>query len=301
VVAPNGWIMNVCSFPAVDPSWPVRGGDISATHVSRPLETRTVFNSSTGDVSGIPAALAFGPDDCLYVADEGRRAVVRVAPDGVQTDFISSHQGRPLNGPNDLSFDPAGNLFFTDPWGSSPDKPIGQIFGYEWATGRLSLVDSGMQFPNGIVVRDGRLYAAETHRNCVWTYDVSRPGRAANKRLFCRMPDASDTPVRWNDQPLVGPDGMAFDQAGNLYVTHIGSGQVLIYDRDGREIDAIKTPGPKPTNVCFGGAGYDELFVTQDDSSAVLRYRLGIPGHRLSFCPSLNDHHPWAAMLPAVG
>lgn len=298
VVAPGGWILNVCSFSIPGVEWAARGGDISATHIGAPLATHTVFNTSTAAVEGIPAALAFGPDDCLYVTDEGRRAIVRVSPDGTLTDAITTYEDRRLNGPNDLSFDSDGNLYFTDPWGSSADDRIGQVFGYAWATGELHLIDSGMAFPNGIVVRDGRLIVAETYTNMLWAYDVTGPGRAAGKREFCRMPDAPDSPVTWQGRPLAGPDGMAFDAAGNLFVAHIGSGNVIVYDGAGREIEAVPTGGYKPTNVCFGGPGYDELFVTVDDTASIVRYALGVPGHRLSFCPSLRDAHPWSAMLP---
>jgi sugar lactone lactonase YvrE len=300
VAGPGGWILNVVSFSAPDTDWRARGGDISATHVSRPLATHRVFTTSTPHVEGIPAALAFGPDGCLYVTDEGRRSIIRVAPDGLQTDFISTFEGRPINGPNDLSFDPDGNLFFTDPWGSSPNALTGQVFGYEWATGTLHCIDEGMAFPNGIVVRDGRLYVAETFTNMIWVYDVTGPGQASGKSEFCRMPSVPDSPVRWEGQSLVGPDGMAFDAAGNLYATHIGSGDLIIYDPHGRQIDAIPSGGTMPTNVCFGGPGYDELYVTVDDTASLVRFRLGVPGHRLSFCPSLVQNHPWGQMLPQV-
>jgi gluconolactonase len=300
VVAPDGWILNVCSFTIPDTGWTARGGDISATHVDVPLATHKLFNTSTPDVEGIPCALAFGPDGCLYVTDEGRRAIVRVAPDGSITDFVTTWDGHGLNGPNDLSFDPDGNLYFTDPWGSSPDSLIGQVFGYEWATRELHRIDTGMAFPNGIVVRDGRLYVAETYTNRVWTYEVTGPGRAAGKREFCRMPDVPDSPVRWQGRALAGPDGMALDAAGNLYVAHVGTGSVFVYDRDGREIDALPTGGRKATNVCFGGPSYDDLFVTVDDRSSMIRFALGVEGHRLSFCPSLSAAHSWSAMLPAI-
>jgi sugar lactone lactonase YvrE len=90
---------------------------------------------------------------------------------------------------------------------------------------------------------------------------------------------------------------MCFDAEGNLYVAHIGSGSIVIYDRDGRELERIPTGGPTPTNVCFGGPNYDELFVTQDDLGAVLRFRLGIPGARLNFCPSLDPDHAWVGVI----
>jgi gluconolactonase len=298
VVGPNGWILNVCSFAAPDPGWSVQGGDISATHVSRPLVTHTVFNTSTPEVAGIPAALAFGPDGCLYVTDEGRRSVARVTPDGLVEDFITTFDGKRINGANDLSFDADGNLFFTDPWGSSPDNRIGQIFGYTWATGELHLIAEGMAFPNGIVVRDGRLYAAETYANTIWVFDVSGPGMASGKSEFCRMPDVPDSPVMWQGKPISGPDGMAFDDAGNLYVAHVGSGFIYVYDRDGRQIDAIPSGARKPTNVCFGGPALDMLYVTVDEPCIVERFDLGVTGQRLNFCPSSTADHPWARMLP---
>jgi gluconolactonase len=297
VVAPDGWILNVCSLPAGPPEWETRAGDISGTHVSRPLVSHAVFTTSTPTVEGIPAALAFGPDGCLYVADEGRRAVVRVAPDGTITDHITTFEGGPLNGANDLSFDPHGNLFFTDPWGSSPDKLIGRIFGYSWATGELHLIDEGMAFPNGIVVRDGRLYAAETYTNTVWVYDVTGPGLATNKARFCRMPDVPDSPVLWQGKPISGPDGMAFDAPGNLYVAHVGSGYVYVYDPAGTEIEAIWTDARKPTNVCFGGPEHDQLYVTVDEPGTLVRYQMDVQGDRLNFCPSRVSGHPWGRML----
>lgn len=291
VVGPGGWILNVCSFPPTLRGWTARGGDISATHPSQPRVTRTIFNTSNREHVGIPASLAFGPDGALYVTDEGRRAVLRVAPDGRITTFIAEFAGSPINGPNDLSFDPDGNLFFTDPWGSGPDQPTGNLFGYDWAAHELYRIRTGLRFPNGIVARERRLYMAETFTNTIWVWDITGPGQVENETEFCRCPTVSG--YEW-----VGPDGLCFDEAGNLYVAHLGTGAVIVFDPDGRELERIPTGGAKTTNVCFGGPQHDELFVTQEDRAAVLRMRLGVRGQRLNFCPSLADSHPWGSMLP---
>jgi len=291
VVAPNGWILNVCSITRKDQDWPTRGGDITATHRTDPLVTHTVFNTSTDEVVGIPAALAFGPDGCLYVTDEGRRSIVRVTPEGKISDFISRYEGKRINGPNDLCFDSEGNLFFTDPWGSSADKRIGSVYGYEWSTGELFQIHTGLAFPNGILVRNNRLYAAETYTNMIWTYDVVGPGKAEHPEEFCRLPDLK---VKIE----TGPDGMAFDAEGNIYVATVGVGFVYVYDAKGKLIEGIPTCGIRPTNVCFGGPKHDSLFVTIDDLGTIVNIPTGGPGYRLPFCPSATADHPWSKMLP---
>jgi hypothetical protein len=96
VVGPGGWIFNVCSFTQPEHGLSFHRGDVSATHVSAPLDTHRVFNTSTSSITGIPTALAFGPDGALYVTDEGRRSIVGVDPSGLLTDFIDSFAGQPL-------------------------------------------------------------------------------------------------------------------------------------------------------------------------------------------------------------
>jgi gluconolactonase len=242
-------------------------------------------------VVGIPAALAFGPDGCLYVTDEGRRSIVRVTADGAQTDFLTACDGERLNGPNDLSFDADGNLFFTDPWTSSLENPIGGVYGYEWATGQLTRIRGGMAFPNGIVVRGRRLYVAETMTRKVWLFEVTGPGRAGNQVEFCTLPEMPTTD--WQ-----GGDGMALDAEGNLYVTQLAAGCLRVYDPDGNLLESIPTSGNRPTNVCFGGPAFDALFVTVDDLGTLVTIPVGVPGYRLPFCPSHTGAHPWSAMLP---
>ena len=289
VAGPDGWILNVCSFTRAA-AWPTRGGDICATHVGTPGSTERLFNTSGDGVDGIPAALAFGPDGALYVTDEGHRAILRVTPDGTRSRWVDAFDGEPLNGPNDLCFDADGSCFFTDPWGSSLANPVGAVYGRA-AAGDVHRIDSGMGFPNGIVVRGERLYVAETLRSCVWVYDIVSPGAAVDRRLFCRQPPVPDAPV-------CGPDGMAFDSEGNLLVTHYGSGHVFVYDAGGVEVDRIPCGGTSPTNVCFGGADHTTLFITVDDTGEIVTVDWGVRGQTLDFCPSAwHGPHPFAAMM----
>ena len=150
-----------------------------------------------------------------------------------------------------------------------------------------------MAFPNGIALRDDRLYVAETLRSCVWVYDVTGPGEATSRRLFCRQPPVPDAPVS-------GPDGMAFDADGNLLVTHFGSGLVFVYDPGGSEVERIPCGGTSPTNVCFGGADHTTLFITVDDTGEIVTVDWGTRGQALNFCPTtVSGAHPFTAMMAA--
>jgi sugar lactone lactonase YvrE len=299
-LGPDGWILNVCSLSRPEEAWPTRAGDITVTHPERPLETSVLFSTSTDEIEGIPAALAFGPDESIYVADEGRRAIVRVTPSGELDDFITHHQDRRINGPNDLSFDSNGDLYFTDPWTSSRKNPVGAIYGFDWSRQELTLIDSGMEFTNGIVVKKGRLYAAETFTRAIWVYELEGGGAAGNKQLFCRLPDVKNPPMLpMSVRPalgadyVVGPDGIALDTDGNLWVTHYGGSGVFIYGPGGELLAVLPTPGTKPTNLCFGGEALDACYVAVDDPGVIIEYRLGIAGDRLNFCPSRSENHSW--------
>jgi gluconolactonase len=299
-------VLNVCSLDKADhPDWPTRGGDVVATRLDRPGVSTVLFNTG-----GIPVALAFGPDGALYVTDEGRRAIVRVAADGDHTDVVTHWQGERINGPNDLAFDSDGNLYFSDPWTSSPNNPIGAVYGYDATTGGLHQLDRDMWFPNGVVVSDDTLLVAETFRRTIWAYELRGGGRVTNKRRFAELPDTGDAPrlapadqERLGVDHVCGPDGMALDATGHVYVAQFGSGSVYVLDTRGAIVDRRSVPGRDPTNVCFAGPAHDQLVVTIDDTGEVVVLDGVATGLRLPFCPTVDAAHPWAGRVaqPAAG
>jgi gluconolactonase len=140
----------------------------------------------------------------------------------------------------------------------------------------------------------------------VWSYELGGDGRAGNRQPFCQLPDVADAPpLPPNVQETLGvkyvcgPDGMACDAEGRLYVAHYSAAGVFVYGPSGEYLDSIPTPGAIPTNVCFGGPDHDQLFCTVDDIGELIVYDLGIPGQRLPFCPSGDGDHAWAPMLPS--
>jgi gluconolactonase len=224
------------------------------------------------NTGGIPAGLAFHPDGSLYVADEGDtiHGVMRITPEGQATILVNAYGGKPLNGANDLVFDRNGVLYFSDPWGSSAENPKGGFYRL-FPDGKLEQIDTGLAFPNGVAMTaDGSaVILAETYRNRLLRYRIHTDGSLGPRE-------------HWADTTLPsGPDGMAFDANGDLYVAHFGGSCVDVYDPNGVRIDEIRVPGPNVTNVAFGGADGKTLVITEVATASVYRVRLAVAGQPL--------------------
>jgi gluconolactonase len=224
------------------------------------------------NTGGIPAGLAFHPDGSLYVADEGENihGVMRITPDGNASILVDEYLGKPLNGANDLVFDQNGVLYFSDPWGSSAEQPTGSFYRL-FPDGTLEQIDTGLAFPNGVALTaDGTaVILAETYRNRLLRYPIRSDGSVSPRE-------------HWADTPNPpGPDGMAFDANGDLYVAHFSLGTVDVFDPTGTLIDQIAVPGEKPTNVAFGGPDGKTLVITEVTTASLYRVRLNVAGQRL--------------------
>jgi gluconolactonase len=89
-------------------------------------------------------------DGSLFVCDFGRKVIIRIYPDGRQELYADQYDGQPFKGPNDLAFDPRGNLYFTDPKGSDEHTPTGCVYRVESGSRKVTRVAEGLAFPNGI-------------------------------------------------------------------------------------------------------------------------------------------------------
>jgi gluconolactonase len=197
----------------------------------------------------------FGPDGARYEAAGGSKQVIRYSGGGaggaggagsaatVIADGIAG---------NDLVVGHNGNVYVTAPDGV--DRP-GKI----WLIrpgGRPVAVDSGLKFVNGVCFSPDQtqLYAAESASHWIWVFSVLPDGTLANKQRFGWLHVPDDKENAW-------PDGLRCDRNGLVYVaTNMG---IQILDQLGR-VNAIlpMPPGGQPSNLCFGGPGFDVLYVS---------------------------------------
>ncbi|MBX3729711.1 MAG: SMP-30/gluconolactonase/LRE family protein [Candidatus Sumerlaeia bacterium] len=235
-----------------------------------------VASASQPDVWQRTNGLTVGADGAIYAAEwaETGGAILRIEPDGRIEALTRDFNGARYNRPNDLIFDPQGNLYFTDPKSYARDKPDGVVYRIDAATNRVSVARAGFCFPNGLAFSaDGRhLFLAESAWNRVLKLEVLADGSLGEPEVFVEMPGGD-------------PDGMNFDESGNLYIAHFGGGHVWVVAPDGTVVRKLKTPGSKPSNVDFGGPDLRTLFVTEDESSSVYRTVVDVPGLPLF-------HHP---------
>ena len=226
-------------------------------------------------------------DGTHLLCDRSRRAVLRLSPDGKLLDSPAAvaFNGKPLQGPNDLTLDAHhGGFYFTDPEHSSAAKPIGAVYYCDATdgTGKVHPVDKGMAYPNGVVLTpDGkRLYVGESQRNRVHVYDVTAPGKVGKRRVFAELPKADKAAGQVDNQP----DGMCLDAAGNLYVAHFGMQRVQVLSPAGKLLASLPAGNLTTSNVAFGGPDADQLFVTgalpesEGSKGAVFRLDLGVKG-----------------------
>lgn len=205
----------------------------------------------------------------------GERAVLRLDENGKRLGVASnSCEGEPLRAPNDLTLDGRGGVYFTDP-GGAREKPIGTVH-YLDRDGRTHLAAGGMWVPNGLVLsRDGRtLYVAETVPNRIVRFAVRDDGSLGEMEWFAGLPD--------RDGHQAEPDGMAIDEAGNVYVAHLGTGTVRVLTPRGELWRSLEVGVYDASNLAFGGPAMDQLCVTGSvghrSRTAGRVYRLRLPG-----------------------
>jgi len=295
------------------PEGPViaRDGAVLAVDIDR----GTVVRAAGGRVEVVatpgagPNGMAIGPNGLAYIANNGgflwtEVNGIRIPIDhlthtneppgfaggwiervdlrsGAVTRLYDQVGGRRLRGPNDLVFDEAGGLWFTDHGKSRresvdrgglyyvPPSPPGP------PAGPVREVAFPLLGPNGVGLSpDGRrVYVAETFTGRLWAWDLDAPGevRAATGSIAVRHGGrcVAATPFSF--------DSLAVEDDGRIAIGAIGDG-IVVVTPDGEEADVFPIPGDVTTNIAFGGSDRRRAVITLSRSGRLIETTWPRPG-----------------------
>jgi gluconolactonase len=224
------------------------------------------------DVS--PAGTYLLTNGHILICDNKLPALLDLSPDGKVGVVVEKFQNRKLNSLNDVTVDREGNVYWTDPSGSSREHPTGSIFRVS-PDGTVDRLADDLAFPNGLEVDpDNRyLYVIESRTAKVLRYDLPARGKLLGKPIVFFALGGS------------GGDGCAFDAQGNFWIadfhrSETKQGRIIVLSPQAKVLGHLAIPAGQVSNLTFGGPKHDELFVTTGDPAAVFHARLGIVGFK---------------------
>jgi gluconolactonase len=268
-----------------DGTWLIVEGGASrgcVTHISADGRQKRVIKKT-----GRPNGLAVDSDGAIWVAESQTPSLMRITMDGRAEVVATDCEGEPFLFPNDLCFGPDGALYLTDSGvfigDFAPNNQVrsdymdirydGRIYRIDVGTGKVTKIDSGIRFTNGIAFGpDQLLYANETVTGAVYRYE-SKNGKIGGPRIPFGNVIRSDAPPGFK-----GPDGMAFSTDGRLFVAVFGQGDLMVLGPSGAVCGRIETAGKLPTNVAFCLAGRHRIHVTEYGLGQMEAFGVGIDG-----------------------
>lgn len=158
---------------------------------------------------------------------------------------------------NDLFTDARGRVYTgsmrADPFRFEGQRAPGECYRID-GEGRATELYGGVSLTNGIGFSpDGtRIYHCDTTRGLVLVHALDAAGAARP------LP-----PIRVEG----GPDGLAVDAEGGVWVALYEAGAVQRFTPEGEPDRRIALPARKVTSLCFGGSDLCDLYVVSADNS----------------------------------
>jgi gluconolactonase len=241
--------------------------------------------------TGRPNGLALDHLGNLWVAESLNRSLLRVDLAGEIRFITNGPEETPFLWPNDLCFGPDGAIYLTDsgvllhemegiqPPSAAYTIPVdGRLYRYDPGTGDCVCIDRGLRFANGIAWDpEGKwLYVSETLTGNIIRYRLQSQAietRETFANVMVRNPETFGK--------IAGPDGMAFDQSGFLYVAVLHQGDITVLDPHGSLYERISLgDGTFPTNLAFACVDEQWFVVTEGRHSRLIQIdaeRKGLP------------------------
>ncbi|MDX8350569.1 SMP-30/gluconolactonase/LRE family protein [Cognatiyoonia sp. IB215446] len=257
-------------------------------------------------IPGGPNGVAIGPDGAAYVCNNGGvYSFVPYEHEGVQitvpapirpnyeggsvhrvdlesgtvTQLFDSYEGKRLIAPDDIVFDASGGFWFTDT--GIEDAESTRYGGLYYATidGNTLVKAATIPMPNGVGLSPdgGTVYVSDTVFGRLWACEITGPGQVKPGPLSGMPGNVVQTlpGYQWLDSLKVEADG-------RVCVGTIFNGGITVFSLDG-STEHVAIPDLFTTNMCFGGADMQDLWITASSTGKIYKTRWPRPGLKLAF------------------
>jgi sugar lactone lactonase YvrE len=244
-----------------------------------PRGGQTVF---FGDLGGVPNGICLDRQGNCLVANIGSGRLQSLSPQGEPKILMTEAGGKRMYTPNFPFIDSQDRIWVSNSTAHEELNaalqrviPDGSIVLIQGAKPRI--VAEGICFANGLTLdaAEKNLYVAETMKRRILRYAVAGDGSLSGPEVY--GPDFLGR--------LGFPDGIAFDEAGNLWVTFPMANAVGYLTPRPELIMAIEDPEGlvlrRPSNICFGWEGRRTAFIGSLEGANIPCFEAPFPGMRL--------------------
>ena len=208
--------------------------------------------------------LALDRDSRLVMCEHGDRRVSVLTKGGGKLTLVDRYEGKRLNSPNDLCFDAAGSIYFTDPPYGLPQRADDPRREMDFCgvyrldpNGQLTLLTKQLSRPNGIGLSpdEKTLYVSQSDPEMpIWmAFPVTAEKTVGEGRVIY------DGKKHIDEFPGL-PDGLTVAPGGTLFGS--GPGGIYVLTPEGKLLGRLITGG-RTSNCAFGATGH--LYITADD------------------------------------
>jgi gluconolactonase len=214
--------------------------------------------SVIAEYDGEPNGLALLPDGQHLVIADYKQGLLKLAlTGGLPQPLLPRRNSERFKGPNDVVVARNGDIYFTDQGQTGLHDPTGRVFRLT-PQGRLECLLGNGPSPNGLTLspEEDVLFVAMTRDNAVWRVPLLADGSTAKVGRFASFHGTS------------GPDGMAMDAEGRLFVAHASLGCVFVLSSQGEVMARLQTcRGHTVTNLHLSGG---RALITESQTGSVL-------------------------------
>ncbi|ADX72899.1 SMP-30/gluconolactonase/LRE family protein [Pseudarthrobacter phenanthrenivorans] len=231
------------------------------------------FNPAAGTTTEYALAAGFtngrtlDADGSVVQCSHGHRRVERDRG-GTVTGLVDSFEGRRLNSPNDVVIARDASIWFTDPpYGILPGTKEGYegeqeyggcyVFRFVPAAGTLSAMITDLVYPNGL--------AFSPDESVLYVSDTAGPGHGVPLRIAAY--DVRDGSCHRQRILELGEghaaDGFRVDLEGRIWTS--AGPSLRVYSPDFELLATVAVP-ETVSNLCFGGADGQDLYITATTS-----------------------------------